>query len=370
MKEKRVFKYRKDGQIRFSQNSKQKSSSEYSYTHYDELGRPYQSGVAVGCHYDGLDSDRSEPGTIYFTFNYLKETTYTKYDQITDQDKAWLSIHAPNYTNPTFLSGNVAVTSNVNDNISTFYSYDVYGRVKWMVLKNNGISTAKTIDYEYDPITGQVIKVDFQKNTLSERFVHKYTYDADTQQLVKVETSTNNVDFIEHAVYEYYENGALKRTELAGGIQGLDYVYNLAGQLKGINHPELTSTKDPGGDHTDLFGLQLNYHVGDYTRDSRFQTQRIAGIEDQFNGNMQSMRWNSKVNTTDANSNPLQYSYTYNKNNWLKSAKFNSNEFAHTGEYKSGDYDVSNITYDANGNILSLHRNKKTIGSSSNKWTS
>ncbi|WP_028891552.1 RHS repeat domain-containing protein [Tenacibaculum sp. 47A_GOM-205m] len=360
------FKYRKDGQIRFSQNSKQVTSGEFSYTNYDELGRPIESGVALGV-FTSLDAD-----VLNFTSSVKKEQHFTEYDYLSTTSQSRLnSLASTVYRKPTFLSGNVAYTYNKDETgtkiSESFYSYDMHGRVKWIVQKSNGLSTAKTIDYEYDPVTGQVVKVDFQKNTLSERFVHKYTYDADTQALIKVETSTNGSTFITHAIYEYYENGALKRTELAGGIQGLDYVYNLAGQLKGINHPELTSTKDPGGDHTDLFGLQLNYHVGDYTRDSRFQTQRIAGIEDQFNGNIQSMRWNSKVNTTDANSHPLQYSYTYNKNNWLKSAKFNSNEFAHTGEYKSGDYDVSNITYDANGNILSLHRNKKTIGSSSNR---
>src|SRR5690606_3263093 len=42
------FLYRKDGQIRFSQNSKQKVNDEFSYTNYDMLGRPIESGVYRG----------------------------------------------------------------------------------------------------------------------------------------------------------------------------------------------------------------------------------------------------------------------------------------------------------------------------------
>lgn len=395
------FKYRKDGQIRFSQNSKQAAVGEFSYTNYDELGRPTESGVASGT-FSTLDGGmtNSFSGT-------RKEQHFTEYDYLSDTSQLVGKT-------PTFLSGNVAYTYNTDAagvKISeTFYSYDVYGRVKWMVQKSAGLSSAKTIDYEYDPVTGQVTKVYFEKDK-PEQFIHRYSYDSDTQALVKVETSVdeNESNYITHAMYEYYKNGALRRTELAGGIQGIDYVYNLNGQLKGINHPDLTSTKDPGGDNTDLFGLQLDYHVGDYTRDSRFKTNALSGYKDQFNGNIKSMTWNSKLSTGEASMAPLQYRYKYDKNNWLKEANFNGTgvldaqeylilnsvvsstqheqvtdyitlkpgfEVKATssltfsakivspslGNYQNGDYDVNNITYDANGNILSLNRNKNTEG--------
>ncbi len=432
-----AFKYRKDGQIRFSQNSKQKdpnedgnfSDAEFSYTNYDELGRPVESGVF------------KETSTIKFSTsdtlvdNILKDITidddglpnihcteqqFTQYDYINDTQKAWLTTHAgAGYENPTFLSGNVART--FNDVSETYYSYDVYGRVKWIVQKNDGLNDAKTIDYEYDPLTSQVTKVYFEKDK-SDQFIHIYSYDADTQQLVTVETSTNNSVFTEHAAYEYYKNGALKRTTLAKdaintkGIQDIDYVYNLNGQLKGINHPDLT--KDPilNPNETDLFGLQLDYHVGDYTRDDRFKTSQTTGFEDQYNGNIKAMTWNSKTNASDI-SKPLQYKYKYDENNWMKEAIFDGLENTQNspptdivlntkvtstqdkqatnsitlkpgfeitattsltfsakigngnpnGTYGAEDYNVDNITYDTNGNILSLHRNKNTEGSSNNK---
>ena len=203
------------------------------------------------------------------------------------------------------------------------------------------------------------------------------------------------------ANYSYYETGALKRVELADGIQGIDYVYNLQGQLKAINHPNLTKSDDPGGDDSDLFGMTLDYYSGDYVRHNRFSqlgsNQRVA--VDQFNGNIKGITWNTKQGTTIES--PLQYLYAYDRNNWLKSAQFIERDkkypsipsnlvlekpektktiikasesitlkpgFTATANSSyslrlvvsdpKSDYKVSNITYDANGNIQTLMRNK------------
>ena len=236
------FKYREDGQIRFSQNSKQLLVGEFSYTNYDEYGRPVESGVAEGS-FDTLNPDNPT-----FSFSSKREQTFTDYDYLVDlSDLASLD---SDYQNPTFLASNVAKTYNLDNDgnliSSTYYSYDIYGRVKWMVQNINGLGF-KTIDYEYDPVTSQVLKVIYQKHNSSELFVHRYTYNTATLELEKVETSTDNSNFVTHAAYSYYETGALKRVELANGIQGIDYVYNLAGQLKAINHPNLTSSDDPEG---------------------------------------------------------------------------------------------------------------------------
>lgn len=427
------FKYRKDGQIRFSQNSKQKdpnqdgnfNDAEFSYTNYDELGRPVESGVF------------QETSTIKFTNsdallnNVLKdieidddglpnaqctEQHFTEYDYLSGASQNRLnSLVSSNYRAPSFLSGNVVRTHNraINGTIisETYYSYDVYGRVKWMVqnLKDLGV---KTIDYEYDPITSQVNKVYFQKGLSAEQFIHKYTYDAATQQLIKVETSTDDNSYITHAEYSYYRtNGALKRTTLAGGIQDIDYVYNLAGQLKAINHPSLQQDPAINPNGTDLFGVTLDYYNGDYQRNTTsFTSQnKVQDVANQYTGNIKAMTWNTKVRAS-ASTTPVLYKYKYNDRNFLQEAIFdgmgNQQSSAPTnlvlgdkvygtmhaeatnsislkpgfeikatssveftakivttnanGHYKTGDYNVSNLTYDANGNILSLDRNKNT----------
>lgn len=42
------YMYRSDGKIRFSQNALQRERNRFSYTHYDELGRPIESGEYKG----------------------------------------------------------------------------------------------------------------------------------------------------------------------------------------------------------------------------------------------------------------------------------------------------------------------------------
>jgi RHS repeat-associated protein len=328
------FKYRNDGQIRFSQNSKQKENNTFSYTTYDDLGRPTKSGVhpysPTILNFDSLDPDLSVLNSVTEEMNisvydsyenvFYKNPLSNTFDQALT-DLGLTTIQKLAYI-PSFLAGNVAITyTKYPETTTTWYSYDIYGRVNWIVQNITGLGT-KTIDYEYDPVTSAVTKVDFQRYNTNERFVHKYTYN-EVNELVKVETSPNASTFTTQAEYSYYETGALKRVALAPlngtTLQGIDYVYNLNGQLKSINHPELTSGKGPNGETNDLFGMQLNYYKGDYLRENTNIASPAEGI-DQYNGNIKSVTWNTKgLGTTT----PDSYYYKYNKNNWIEGASFN-----------------------------------------------
>src|SRR5699024_4293517 len=101
------------------------------------------------------------------------------------------------------------------------------------------------------------------KHDASEKFIHRYDYNT-AGMLVAVYTSENGQDYKRQAQYSYYADGKLKRTVLANNLQGIDYTYTLSGALKGINHPSLSSSKDPGGDANDIFGMTLDYYEGDY----------------------------------------------------------------------------------------------------------
>jgi len=359
------FKYRKDGQIRFSQNSKQALVGEFSYTNYDNLGRPIESGVIESKSFDSVNPD----GINKLPSGTKKEQQFTIYD-VSDSNLTSTLLNYgfgkdSYYYKQQFLAGNVSKTWTENPKTNTsWYSYDAYGRVIWMVQNIAGLGI-KTIDYEYDFATGKVTKVLYQKYDSSESFTHRYTYN-NAGQLTKVETSKDNRNFTTQADYIYYENGSLKRTNLANGLQGIDYVYNLAGQLKAINHPTLLASKDPGGDRNDLFGMQLDYNSTDYARSQRSNISTFTKGINQYNGNINGIRWNTKGNLPK----PQQsmYNYTYNKNNWLKSAKFGkymSGSNTSNGSFTknpNGDYNIKNITYDANGNIKTLKRNGYTGG--------
>ncbi len=407
------FKYRKDGQIRFSQNSKQLENTEFSYTNYDALGRPIESGVfnegsITFANADSIVDNVDNPATSNDEDGLpdasCSEQHFTTYDALSSADLAILNGVHSSYGKPSFLAVNVAKTH--NDNTTTWYSYDVYGRVKWIVQDITGLGV-KTIDYKYDPITGAVLELDFQKHVASERFIHKYKYDSVDDRLTLVETSTNGSTWTPHALYEYYETGALKCIKLApddntgtNPLQNVDYVYNLNGQLKAIN---------PGNDANDLFSMQIDYHNHDYSRAERTDVATMNYGKDQFNGNIKGIRWNNK-NLEGGNTNQQQtYSYYYNKNNWLTDAiygqyddvegdgskvsiadsnthqditkSFNATKRvtwlpgfrAKPGigdqvtakivngtpsKFQSEQYNVFDITYDANGNIRTLNRNK------------
>ena len=428
------FLYRKDGQIRFSTNSKQWENKEFSYTNYDHLGRPVESGVykdndltylqaaipidqvtkttdpfktALKNLIDTLDGD----GLADANCSEVHKTTYdhlldSDNEQGDELDYPFLTGVDNSYGNPSFLSGNVAKTE--NENTTTYYSYDIYGRVQWIVQKIDGLGD-KTIDYEYDPITSQVNRVLYQKHSTTDLFIHKYTYNKNDYSLIKVETATNsNGPYTEHATYEYNETGALKTLNLAEGLQKIDYVYNLNGALKNINDPTLDDTNNPAQDIDDLFGMEIHYYNNDYARTNtpRSVSNTSGGIN-QYNGNIKSITWNT--NRPDIANSPNSYYYTYNKNNWLTGASFNQqvneadpntpltetrSQIVSTTEHvearqsitlkenfsitaTSGrtfsakiatdgtvqgdaDYNVYDITYDANGNIQQLNRNKDT----------
>ena len=257
------------------------TSEEYSYTNYDPLGRPVESGVAIGA-FSNLD-----PEVEALPSGTKKEQHFTQYDIPDSGLEVVLRNAGIYYRKQNFVAGNVSKTWTQNPNTNTtWYSYDVYGRVEWLIQNVEGLGV-KTIDYEYDFARGQVTKVEYQKSKPDESFIHRYTYNP-AGQLTQVETSTDSSNYTVQATYEYYETGALKRTELADGIQGTDYVYNLNGQLKSINHPALSAAKDPGQDANDLFGMQIDYHAFDYARTqrsnittarSRYQTNTMENIK-------------------------------------------------------------------------------------------
>ncbi|MEL6809711.1 MAG: RHS repeat-associated core domain-containing protein [Bacteroidota bacterium] len=252
------------------------------------------------------------------------------------------------------LTGNVSKTYTKNpETTTTWYSYDVYGRVEWIVQHVNGLG-AKTLDYEYDESTGEVTKVLYQKGEATERFTHKYQYN-DIGQLKIVETSRDNINYMEHARYTYYKSGELKRIILAQGLQGIDYVYTLDGRLKSINNSDL-SANDPGNDTNNAFGLILDYYEKDYSRNSVAIGSSPSGYN-RFDGNIKGTRWATQGLNTPGTQNG--YLYQYNGNKWLSAATFGS---VNGNIYTSGatpDFSVSGLTYDPNGNIQSLTRTRE-----------
>lgn len=365
------FLYRKDGKLRYSQTTLQanQSTPQVSYTQYDSFGRAIEGGVIqTATTWQNLDPDATAlvGGTKVgetFVSIYDYPTNYLPGQQLppvyaTILSQAGLSASAYVQHN---LSGHVAITftyspASTSISAATWYSYDIYGRMEWIVEYINGLP-AKTIHYLYD-VNGNLSKTIYQKNNSAEMFVHRYTYNTGGS-LAKVETSTNNITFTNNLQYSYYLTGELKRRSYAGGIQGTDYVYTLGGQLKSINHPSLEQAKDPGHDSNDLFGLTLDYYSGDYIRSGTDITSSASVTnlnQDSYNGTIKATRFANR--TLDGPSvQQKAYLFKYNRNNWLTDANFGTvsgNIVTPLSKYREGS-----ITYDSNGNILTLRRSNE-----------
>ncbi|MCF2875586.1 hypothetical protein L1265_12780, partial [Tenacibaculum sp. Cn5-1] len=133
-----------------------------------------------------------------------------------------------------------------------------------------------------------------------------------------------------------YHTGAqikdLKIVDNNKGLQTVDYKYNVRGWLKNINQD--TNTNDG-----DLFNFTLAYN-------------KPTSGDALFNGNISQTSWN----TLNTDTSSKIYSYSYDALNRILGA---------TG-VNGSNYNVSGITYDKNGNILSLIRNGHTnVGATS-----
>jgi RHS repeat-associated protein len=156
------------------------------------------------------------------------------------------------------------------------------------------------------------------------------------------------------AQYEYNELGQLvdKKLHNTSGnnfLQSVDYRYNIRGQLTSINNAPLTNDGDLNDETTDHFGLEMMYHTID------------AGLSNTpyHNGNISAIKWKG-VGQATGNADQRSYQYTYDKANRLLSAASKMN----SGSAWNKELNAFNesMTYDHNGNILSLQRNDRQHG--------
>ena len=359
------YSYRKDGQIRYTQNGVQ-NDTEVSYAEYDNYGRQIENGAITSTwqnassNPDGplVSGMRSEQSMTIYDFAANNLTSVAIPSSLNLSSVLTTAGISTSFYIQRNLSGRTAITfTRQNSSVTaiSWYSYDVYGRVEWVVQYNVGLG-AKTIDYEYD-FNGNVTKTIFQKYKPAELFAHRYTFNLN-DVLVKVETSTNNSFFITQADYSYFASGELKRVNMGQGIQGMDYVYTLDSKLKSINHPSLEQAKDPGNDANDVFGITYDYYTGDYLRTGRniSTSSNVSGNNQDFNSNVKAARWaNRAMDMSGGVINQKAYLYDYDRNYWLQNSQYGTTDNT-ANITPSTLYREGSITYDANGNMVNLQR--------------
>jgi RHS repeat-associated protein len=115
-------------------------------------------------------------------------------------------------------------------------------------------------------------------------------------------------------------------------LQKVDFSYNIRGWLTEINK---TANLQQGADPKDLFAFKLSYNA---------PQAAIAGVTALYNGNISETLWKTGSDATDRG-----YGYKYDNLNRLKNAVYEKSGLT------TNAYD-ENLTYDKNGNIMSLVR--------------
>ena len=200
----------------------------------------------------------------------------------------------------------------------------------------------------------QLTKYDFIGNVLKTKQIHvkesgstpviinqQFEYDHANRLKQVYHQIEGNGDPVLIAEFGYNEIGQVIKKKLNENVDGsflqeVDYEYNIRGWLTKINDPiELQKTGEP----KDMFAMQLHYN-------DVLPTVNNTGDE-QYNGNIAAIKWNTPEFGVKA------YGYGYDNTNRIERAKFAAGTALNADVNK---YSVDSITYDANGNILTLGR--------------
>lgn len=386
------FYYNKAGQLRYSLNDKQRQEGKYSYSAYDALGRPVETGESTFNYSAQLTQPLLDIDVLAVPVTGVSNrvrTTYSTPAAITypvspgyggsGQGQHYLTNRV------SYSTASEPNTTSPQQATTTYYSYDPHGNVEWTAQDIAGLNEVKFVRYEYDLIGNKVLKVAYQEGR-PDQFFHQYKYDADNR-LTAVLTSTDGTVWDQDAQYQYYAHGPLQRVVLGDDqVQGLDYAYTLQGWLKAVNHPNLTAT-DPisqaagkdgqsNGVASDAFGMVLGYFRKDYISAGTYLDASVANPAkvlrepdanlELFNGNIAT--WTSRsLETVPGNTPtiaPVAESYRYDQLNRLLGSERS------TFSVSSSSWSASSLptvadpisafatryTYDANGNLQTLKR--------------
>ncbi|MGN6421006.1 MAG: DUF6443 domain-containing protein [Pseudobacter sp.] len=138
---------------------------------------------------------------------------------------------------------------------------------------------------------------------------------------------------------EYNALGQLKKKNIGNDIEQLDYDYNIRGWLLGVNRNFI---KD---DNQRYFGYELGYDK------SPAIINGSSYLTSQYNGNISGTTWKSA-----GDNKKRKFDYTYDAANRLLSADFNQYSGSGFSKPNGINFSIGNLTYDANGNILSMQQ--------------
>jgi RHS repeat-associated protein len=385
--------YDKRDRLVLTQDANLKASGKWLYTQYDEMNRPMATGLWVNsqtadAHNTAAASSTAYPApaalagaeeltrTFYDDYDWLGNygnplpntynTAYNTYLQAASASWPYAQANTPTDITRLLSTGSRIKVLGTSAYLYTVPFYDDKGRVIQAQATNaSGGIDITTTQYTW---AGQplIMVQKHQKggtNPQTSIVVTQLTYD-DLGRMVKTEKKISNTlvnsgampaAFTVTAQMEYDKQGQLKTKKLAPaynnntGIETLTYEYNIRGWMLGVNRDFVKDVST-----TNYFGFELAY---DKT-DNIIPGQTFAAP--QYNGNINGTTWKAK-----GDGEKRKYDFTYDAVNRLTGADFNqltSNAFSKAAGI---DYSVSNLTFDANGNIKTMSQKGWKFGSGS-----
>ncbi len=369
-----------------TQDSSLRSQHEWLYTRYDSENRPDSTGLITDpTYYNQLAYQES---TAFASNNYPVVSSYTTRELLTQtfyDDYSWVST----YGAPVASTMATNYTGNSNYFITTYNSSPVYAASPAPLYITRGLATgSKTevlgssgsqylyavgfLDDRGRPIQSQSSNYTGAIDTTTSQFdftgkpIRNLIGHKKNGNTVQAHTVLTKMDYdqgfrlkhiyknIDNATsdqlidsLQYNELGQLRVKYLGNNIDSLVYDYNVRGWLLGINRNFV------GGTTTHYFGMELGYDK----QASIIGTTTYAA--QQYNGNIAGTVWKSAGDGVGR-----KYDFTYDDVNRLTAANFNQNTSGVSWDNGYIDFTTSNLSYDANGNILSMNQNGFKVGGS------
>jgi RHS repeat-associated protein len=346
-----------------------KTTKEWSFTKYDALNRSILTGTFAST--NTRVAMQNSANTFLGTNLYEKKSTsptdhyYTNVSFPT-MAKVYYTVNyydennAGNYIADADFPGNTAfprlrnqlTTSKVRQldpaSSTEDWYYDTFFYDKHFNLiqtKTTGLTgimkrVTNSVDFVGKVIKSKEYQEAIQGGTLLINYIlSQMNYDPQGRLLSVKQSINNNALDKQLSALSYNELGQLmtKKLHVTGttGLQKVDYNYNIRGWLKKINEPDLS------GGEGDFFGIELLYNEG------------FSGLTAYlpYNGNI------SGIKSKNGASGSLKgYGFSYDQVNRLVTSTSGEG----TGYTATKNRYDENMTYDKNGNIISITRNGQT----------
>ncbi len=371
-----------------TQDAVRKLAQQWLVTVYDALNRPVSTYLITDpANYNNATYHRVQaagsiayPNVAAYTNTWVTEIHYDNYEGLpsglssTLDNSGYAAFLTASSTAPdwaelitassrtkgmvTWTRARVLGTS--NDYIESVNLYDEKGRViQVQFYKEARGKEVFTTQYDF---TGKVLGTHMKhvmKGTVQQTFevATRNTYD-ELGRLIRVEKKTVpqvGADWKTVSTLAYDALGQLRKKSLGKdpadinkALEELVYDYNIRGWLLGMNRAYVKSTAST----TSRFGFDLGYDKKDFSLTVQGSSIAKSFGAAQYNGNIGGLLWKST-----GDDEIRKYDFSYDAVNRLSGAGFTQfstkngiNEF----NLDAGiDFSVSNLTYDANGNILS-----------------